>query len=156
MSKEKWPLAYIKHTCYNHFMRLRMRPVYINITNKKLFLRREKFQFFPSFIPSHTYPHQTRRRDITIYLRYTTKFFSNLHRWITHRHTCKTGHMCIIIIILFLNVRWMDIRRRRSCYFPFSYPSIYVKRAKLRILIKSDIHTRMEIYIYRWWFLFFK
>lgn len=129
-------------------------PYTIHVTNKKLFLRREKFQFFPSSLSSMPFPsthtHQT-LRHYNIPSLYNKKniFQSSTKHTNTHFRITRMQNWSyvyhIIIIILFLNVRWMD-RRRRSCYFP---PCILACAISICVLnargciCKKDTHVGM-------------
>lgn len=87
MSKEKWPLAHIKHTCYNHLLRhgftyMSILSTYIHNKRKKwnFFFVAKNFNFFPFFTPytSHL------ANIYTFVIQHKKNFQSSIY---THPHT---------------------------------------------------------------------
>lgn len=117
MSKEKWPLACIKHTCYNHHVRHGPFVSWETHTHihkhtkqlKKLFPSSRKISiFFPSFTPSSSTPKKTPRYYNTPSLHIPT----HTHPPSTIPFMQNWSYVCAILSssFFFLNVRcgWTD------------------------------------------------
>lgn len=116
MSKEKWPLAHIKHTCYNHlrhysFTYMSILSTYIHNKRKKkwnFFFVAKNFNFFPFFTPytSHL------ANIYTFVIQHKKKFpIFNIHT-LTYTYTHAKMVICVRILssFFFLWVRfgWTD------------------------------------------------